>query len=84
VLTAVGLPVEAVVLILGIDAFFDMGRTALNVYGSSVATVVAMRISGVDQPRSDQDGYAGGREAGLGDIPAVGEFSTATRLDRRA
>ncbi|SDG67057.1 dicarboxylate/amino acid:cation symporter [Paraburkholderia phenazinium] len=54
ILAAVGLPAEAVVLILGIDAFFDMGRTALNVYGSSVATVVAMRVSGELRPRSDQ------------------------------
>ena len=46
ILSAVGLPAEAVLLILGIDAFFDMGRTALNVYASTVATAVAMRISG--------------------------------------
>lgn len=46
ILSAIGLPVEAVVLILGLDAFFDMGRTALNVYASTVATAVAMRISG--------------------------------------
>lgn len=80
ILSAIGLPVEAVVLILGLDAFFDMGRTALNVYGSTVATVVAMRISGLDQPQLDQDGYVGARD----DIPAVGKFSTATRLDHRA
>ncbi|MFM0643230.1 dicarboxylate/amino acid:cation symporter [Paraburkholderia bryophila] len=46
ILSAVGLPPEAVLLILGLDAFFDMGRTALNVYASTVATAVAMRISG--------------------------------------
>ncbi|TKC88841.1 dicarboxylate/amino acid:cation symporter [Trinickia terrae] len=46
ILTAIGLPPEAVVLILGVDAFFDMGRTALNVYASTVATAVAMRVSG--------------------------------------
>jgi DAACS family dicarboxylate/amino acid:cation (Na+ or H+) symporter len=84
VLSAVGLPVEAVVLILGLDAFFDMGRTALNVYGSTVATVVATRISGVDQPQLDQDGYVDGREAGRGDVQTAGEFSTSTRLDNRA
>lgn len=46
ILSAIGLPPEAVLLILGLDAFFDMGRTALNVYASTVATAVAMRISG--------------------------------------
>jgi DAACS family dicarboxylate/amino acid:cation (Na+ or H+) symporter len=84
VLSAVGLPVEAVVLILGLDAFFDMGRTALNVYGSTVATVVAMRISGVDQPQLDPDGYVSGRDAGRGDVQTAGEFPTSTRLDNRA
>ncbi len=46
ILAAIGLPAEAVLLILGIDAFFDMGRTALNVYASTVATAVALRVSG--------------------------------------
>ncbi|MGG1949146.1 dicarboxylate/amino acid:cation symporter [Trinickia sp. NRRL B-1857] len=46
VLGAIGLPAEAVLLILGIDAFFDMGRTAVNVYASTVATAVALRVSG--------------------------------------
>jgi dicarboxylate/amino acid:cation (Na+ or H+) symporter, DAACS family len=80
VLSAVGLPVEAVVLILGFDAFFDMGRTALNVYGSTVATVVAMRISGAGQLQLDPDGYAGDNDS----LPAVGEFPTPARLDHRA
>ncbi len=83
-LSAVGLPVEAVVLILGLDAFFDMGRTALNVYGSTVATVVAMRISGVDQPQLDRDGYVSNLEAARADVQTAGKFSTATRLDNRA
>ncbi|HLX00765.1 MAG TPA: dicarboxylate/amino acid:cation symporter [Trinickia sp.] len=55
ILSAIGLPAEAVVLILGIDAFFDMGRTALNVYASTVATAVAMRISGEPYPEVAQD-----------------------------
>lgn len=55
ILAAIGLPAEAVVLILGIDAFFDMGRTALNVYASTVATTVAMRIAGAEmEPVSEQ------------------------------
>jgi len=35
-------------LLLGVDAFFDMGRTALNVYGSTAAAAVAVRLSGSD------------------------------------
>lgn len=42
VLTAVGLPIEGVALVAGIDAILDMARTAINVTGDScVATVVA-------------------------------------------
>lgn len=42
VLTAVGLPVEGVALVAGIDAVLDMARTCVNIVGDScVATVVA-------------------------------------------
>lgn len=38
-----GLPVEGIALILGIDRILDMGRTATNVIGNTVATVVVAR-----------------------------------------
>ncbi len=42
VLTAVGLPLEGVALVAGIDAVLDMARTCVNIVGDScVATVVA-------------------------------------------
>ncbi|MCP8615434.1 dicarboxylate/amino acid:cation symporter [Salirhabdus salicampi] len=42
VLTSVGLPVEAVALILGVDRLLDMVRTAINITGdASCAVVVA-------------------------------------------
>ena len=40
---AFGLPIEGVALILGVDRFLDMGRTATNVIGNAVATVVVAR-----------------------------------------
>ena len=40
---AFGLPIEGVALILGIDRLLDMGRTATNVVGNAVATVVVAR-----------------------------------------
>ncbi|MGA2080436.1 MAG: cation:dicarboxylase symporter family transporter [Holophaga sp.] len=40
---AFGLPVEGVALVLGIDRILDMGRTATNVIGNSVATVAVAR-----------------------------------------
>lgn len=61
VLAAIGLPAEAVLLILGVDAFFDMGRTALNVYASTVAMTVSMRLSRGERDEAAEqiDGGAG-------------------------
>jgi Na+/H+-dicarboxylate symporter len=42
-----GLPVEGVLLILGIDQFLDMGRTATNVVGNAVATSVITKWEGL-------------------------------------
>nr|WP_059520704.1 dicarboxylate/amino acid:cation symporter [Burkholderia singularis] len=53
ILAAIGLPADAVLLILGVDAFFDMGRTALNVYASTAATTLASRVSGETSVLSD-------------------------------
>jgi DAACS family dicarboxylate/amino acid:cation (Na+ or H+) symporter len=46
VLTTIGLPIEAIALIAGIDAFLDMGRTAVNVFGNTVAAKLVMRFAG--------------------------------------
>lgn len=40
---AFGLPVEGVALILGVDRILDMGRTATNVVGNTIATIVVAR-----------------------------------------
>jgi proton glutamate symport protein len=42
-----GLPVEPVLVILGIDAVLDMLRTSLNVLGNCLATVVIAKWEGV-------------------------------------
>ena len=42
-LVAFGLPLEGIALILGVDAFMDMARTAVNLLGNCVATVVVSR-----------------------------------------
>ncbi len=46
-LSQFGLPVEGVGLILGIDVFLDMGRTATNVVGNAVATSVITKWEGL-------------------------------------
>lgn len=44
VLESVGLPVEGIALVVGVDKLFDMGRTLLNVTGDSVCTLCVDRI----------------------------------------
>ncbi|MCV9897702.1 UNVERIFIED_CONTAM: cation:dicarboxylase symporter family transporter, partial [Cronobacter sakazakii] len=39
-LTMFHLPEAGILLLLGIDQFLDMGRTATNVVGNSIATAV--------------------------------------------
>jgi Na+/H+-dicarboxylate symporter len=41
-----GLPLEGIAVILGVDELMDMGRTATNVIGNCVATVVVARWEG--------------------------------------
>jgi Na+/H+-dicarboxylate symporter len=46
-LTQFGLPLEGAAILLGIDQIMDMGRTAMNVVGNNMATVVVARWEGV-------------------------------------
>ncbi|MGS0730398.1 dicarboxylate/amino acid:cation symporter, partial [Shewanella sp. 0m-11] len=46
VLTTVGLPLEGVALIAGIDRILDMARTVVNVSGDLVATTVIAKSEG--------------------------------------
>jgi proton glutamate symport protein len=41
-----GLPLQAVAVILGVDALMDMARTSLNVVGNCLATVIMARWEG--------------------------------------
>jgi Na+/H+-dicarboxylate symporter len=68
-----GLPVEGVAIILAIDQFLDMGRTATNVVGNAVATSVITKWEGmleveepefVEHPHAPAHTAAGGK-AGL-------------------
>jgi len=46
ILATIGLPMEAVGLILAVDRILDMCRTAVNVFSDSVAAVVIGRLEG--------------------------------------
>lgn len=77
-LTAFGLPLEGVAVILGIDHIMDMGRTSINLLGNCVATAVVSRWEGVfDDAKMNR--YMSGEEARLagtgshGSRPAIPE-----------
>jgi len=46
VLQSVGLPVEGIALIMGIDRILDMSRTAVNITGDAVCTMIVAKAEG--------------------------------------
>lgn len=47
VLTSVGLPVEGIAMIMGIDRILDMSRTAVNLTGDAVGTIIVSNSLGL-------------------------------------
>jgi dicarboxylate/amino acid:cation (Na+ or H+) symporter, DAACS family len=45
VLTAIGMPVEAIAIIAGVDVFMDMGRTAINLFGNTAAVLLVNKLA---------------------------------------
>jgi len=54
-LTQFNLPIEGIALLLGIDQFLDMGRSATNVVGNAVASSVIARWEGALNPEKSPD-----------------------------
>ena len=50
VLPVFHLPLEGIALVVGVDHILDMGRSATNVVGNSVATVVVSKWEGLLGP----------------------------------
>ena len=48
VLTSVGLPVDGIALVAGVDRIFDMGRTTVNITGDAACAIV---VSNIEQKR---------------------------------
>ena len=44
VLTSVGLPVEGIALVAGVDRIFDMGRTVLNITGDASCAIIVSNM----------------------------------------
>jgi len=82
------LPVEGVALILAIDQFLDMGRTATNVVGNAVATSVITKWEGmleveepeyIESPHAPAHTVAGGK-AGLDLAGDMGTDERSTKI----
>ncbi|AZR93176.1 C4-dicarboxylate ABC transporter [Bordetella trematum] len=56
------LPEAGLLLIMGIDQFFDMGRTATNVVGNSMATAVIAKMEGGESASPDEIAAASAEE----------------------
>ena len=50
ILTAIGLPIEAIGVLLVFDRILDMSRTATNVFGDACCCVIVARLQGEDLP----------------------------------
>ena len=46
VFASVGLPVEAIAMIMGIDRILDMARTMVNITGDAMCTVIVANQDG--------------------------------------
>lgn len=58
VLTQVGLPVEGIALIIGVDRILDMSRTVINITGDAVCTLIVSK----SENEFDEDIYYGRKE----------------------
>lgn len=72
VLAAVGVPVEGVALVIGVDRILDMFRTTTNVIGDSTATVLVARMQGdalrIVSPEEDAADPNSGMEGRLDEV----------------
>ncbi|MBV7528281.1 MULTISPECIES: dicarboxylate/amino acid:cation symporter [Pseudomonas] len=70
-LTQFDIPEAGLLLILGIDTFLDMGRSATNAVGNSIATAVVAKWEGelVSEDKAERDAAALDASGGVGEKP---------------
>ena len=59
VLNQVGLPLEGIALIMGVDRLLDMIRTAVNITGDSAVTIIVAKSEGALDEARFNDPMAG-------------------------
>jgi DAACS family dicarboxylate/amino acid:cation (Na+ or H+) symporter len=83
VLTAIGMPVEAIAIIAGVDVFMDMGRTAINLFGNTAAVLLVNRfgVKNADQQCSEEH-QLGRHNIKLGATSSTYDQSSERSTDR--
>ncbi|SBW06478.1 Sodium:dicarboxylate symporter [uncultured delta proteobacterium] len=66
VLGSLGLPLEGIAILMAVDRFMDMGRTAVNVLGNTVACLLLYRIAGGHLKDDDLERIERQQLAGVG------------------
>ena len=85
VLSQVGLPIEGIALILGVDRLMDMIRTAVNITGDAVVSVIVAKTEGQLDMAVYADPQAGLDEDDLQIDPAAeAELASHTHPPRRS
>ncbi len=72
VLPMFGLPEAGLLLIMGIDQFLDMGRTATNVIGNGIATAIVAKWEGKESSAEDEAAQAPQAAPAIGTQPLAG------------
>ena len=62
VLNQVGLPLEGIALIMGVDRLLDMIRTAVNITGDNAVTVIVAKSEGALDEERYNNPLAGEKE----------------------
>jgi len=70
VFAQVGLPVEGIALIIGVDRLLDMMRTAVNVTGDAAVTCIVAKTEGEFDKKVFKDPSAGTLDADLTHLKA--------------
>ena len=53
VLQSVGLPIEGIALVAGVDRIFDMGRTVVNITGDAACSIVVSNLETKKEEKMD-------------------------------
>jgi len=69
-LATFNIPEAGLLLIMGIDQFLDMGRSATNVVGNSIATAVVAKWEGELRPEAEAQAEIDADESETATAPA--------------